>query len=658
MAAEVVRIVQQIQGLLGELASALEDGPLSALPHARPAGSAGSATRTDPRAEKVYYAPRATYRVRDGVTLAIDGETPHWVTTNATGAAVLRGCSGGQTVGELAAGLSARQGVGQDIALADTLAFLEQLEAIGYVRQSPRLAPPYRGRDSAIRLGRLADLYLFLTNDCNLRCSHCYVSSGDDVPPREMTTGEVLALIDQARELGVGRFLVTGGEPFMVREIFAIIRHITAESDLVLLTNGLFLSEKYLRRLAESTGRGRVSLQVSVDGPVAAMHDAIRGPGTFEKALAGIRRAVAAGVEVSVSTALGGHNIEHMVEMTRLVASLGVRTHHILWMQEWGRALDHRPELMTAPARVTRVMRECRAAGDALGVTIDNDASLRVRVKGKHGRKTDLCSCGWDSLAVFSDGQVYPCVWLAGAPGMACGSVLEQPLDRIWRQSHTLDQLRAVSVQNREKCSDCHLKYLCAGGSPCSSHFASLATRGKSDLRSAEPYCETFLDLTHDMLWELGTAGVGPLAADGGYQPPRLLRAMEGAGAVCARPNTVSIDRAFEVGSYHCVCVLESDVPEGAAVKAPTAGVDDAASDPHRPAAVFDAIGQACIELLLPMAEHVRALELGKVLRVATDDLAAGEDLAAWCRMTGNSLIGRSKADGYSNYYIRRGGPA
>lgn len=125
----------------------------------------------------------------------------------------------------------------------------------------------------------------------------------------------------------------------------------------------------------------------------------------------------------------------------------------------------------------------------------------------------------------------------AGATGMECGSVLEQPLGQIWRESSVLDQIRDVSVQNREKCSDCHLKFLCAGGSPCSSHFASLATRGRSDLHSAEPYCETFLDLTHDMLWELGTAGLPRLASGNGYEPPQLFGAMERRQMCNGRPH-------------------------------------------------------------------------------------------------------------------------
>lgn len=648
MKPEVEELLREINVLLQRLAMAVDgDGNRSA---AHP-----EQERRDPGADRVYHAPPATYRTKGDVTLAIDGDRPHWITTNATGAAVLRGCNGQQTAGEIARALGRRYGVATEQALSDTLAFLEQLEAVEFVSQSPRMAPGYRGRASAVDLGRLADVYLFVTNDCNLRCTHCYVSSGEYVPPREMTTEEILTLVDQARDLGVSRFLVTGGEPFMVRDIWDIIRHITAESDLVILTNGMFFSDRNLARLKESLGRGRISFQISLDGPTADMHNAIRGKGAFERTTEAIPRVIAAGYEVAISTAVSLHTVDHMTEMTRLVGRLGARAHHILFMQEWGRAVDNKPALMIPPARVAQVLRDCVAVGSEIGVTIDNDASLRVRIRGKRGRKTDLCSCGWDTLAVFSDGQVYPCVWLAGAPGMECGSILEQSLADIWRGSPVLEQVRNVSVQNKEVCSDCHLKFLCAGGSPCSSHFASLATRGRSDLHAAEPYCETFMDATHAMLWELGQAGAPATNGSGdGYAAPRLYNAMDGAGAHCARPNTLARDRAFEVGSYHCVCVLESDVAEGEASRPVPAGGAETA-DPHTPAASFDAIGHACVELLLPMAKMVRSLDPGQVLKVVTDDIAAREDLGSWCRMTGNELVDRVKGEGCESFYIRRG---
>jgi len=648
MEADASAILAQVQGLLGDLSVALskrESAPLNA-PSSPP-----RPRMHQPEGERVYHTAPLTYRVQGGVTLAIDGERPHWATTNAAGAAILRACTGANTVADVAESLSRRFGVAAEIALADSLAFLQSLEAVDFVRQSPALEPQYRGRKSAVDLGRLADLYIFVTNDCNLRCTHCYVSSGDYIPPREMGADEILALVDSARDLGVRRFLIAGGEPFVMRDIFKVINHITAENDLVVLTNGMFFSDKMIERLRASLGRGRISFQISLDGPDAATHDRVRGAGVFVKTIPGIRRAVEQGFDVTISTAVNRHNLHVVAETTRLVGSLGVKSHHLLAMQEFGRAVDNKLELLVSPAELTNVMRECRKVGDEIGVVIDNDASLRVRAKGKRGRKTDLCSCGWDTLAVFSDGQVYPCVWLAGAPGMECGSVLERSLGDIWRSSSVLEEIRAASVQNKENCAGCHLKFICAGGSPCSSHFASLANQGRSDLRAAEPYCDTLKDVTHDMLWELGLAGVGERATTGAYEAPRLFNAMEGAGAVCAHPNTRAIDRAFEVGSYHCVCVLESDVAEGAPilVRSP-----QPAADP-RAAVSFDAIGRACVELLLPMAKQVRALDPGQVLEVKTDDPAAREDLSSWCRMSGNELLDRVKGVGFESFYIRRG---
>jgi sulfatase maturation enzyme AslB (radical SAM superfamily) len=303
MRSEVADILQQMNVLLQRLADVLGDeGGSAGKPPLSSVDKGAGVLTGDERADRVYYAPPATYRVKDGVTLAIDGEKPHWITTNAAGAMILRNCSGQQTVGDVAHSLCQRYGVGPDLALADTLAFLESLEAAEYVTQSPRLAPAYRGRADTVGLGRLADVYLFVTNDCNLRCAHCYVSSGEYVPPREMTTDEILGLVDQARDLGADRFLITGGEPFMVRDIFTIIRHITAENDLVMLTNGMFFSEKYIAKLKESLGHGRISFQISIDGPTAELHDAIRGKGSFAKTIPAIQRVIGHGFDVAIST--------------------------------------------------------------------------------------------------------------------------------------------------------------------------------------------------------------------------------------------------------------------------------------------------------------------------------------------------------------------
>jgi radical SAM protein with 4Fe4S-binding SPASM domain len=684
----------------------------------------------------VYYSPLGVYMEREGLHLVIDPEAPHWLSTNEVGAQILRLCDGRRNVTEVAEDIARRWDLPLDEAIADTFDFLSDAAQVEFVSRKPNLKPPYPGRAATVAPSRLSELYVFVTNDCNLRCTHCYVSSGDFVPENEMTTDDLYRLIDEARDLGVQRFYFTGGEPFMRRDIFDLIEYVCSESELVILTNATFFNKSKLARLTEVARAingdaidnfdrpQRLNLQISVDGPDAELHEMVRGPRTFKRTIQGIRDLVNIGLTPAISTVITTHNMARMAETTRMLGGLGVKEHHILWLQERGRAYDNN-DLLIPPARVTQIMRQLREVATELGMVIDNETSLRVRVRGKAMRKTDLCNCGYESRDVFSDGQVYPCVWFSGAPSLACGSVRERSLRDIWLNSPILQEIRANSVQHREGCNECHLKYICGGGTNCSSYFDSLATRGKGSFQAAEPYCETYMDLTHDLLWEQASHGVKSVPR--GYSPPVLYNTMERQGAACAKPNMAVVDSAFEVGSFHCACVLQADVADGmkvrsaarvaamqagdlssippststppqgasaqamdllsgsvirstggrarprgpigaAAASSPAAGMEHIPSENSHSNgvghpivdsgfhenAVLDGMGLATTELLLRTAAQLRALRPGDTLKVVNDDPAAREDVAAWCRMTGNDLAGVVRGKGYASYYIRR----
>ncbi len=524
----------------------------------------------------VYYAPLGVYMERDGLHLVIDPEAPHWLSTNEVGAQILRLCDGRRNVTEVAEEIARRWKLPLDEAIADTFDFLGDAAQLEFVSRKPNLKPAYPGRAATVAPSRLSELYIFVTNDCNLRCTHCYVSSGDFVPENEMTADDLYRLIDEAHDLGVQRFYFTGGEPFMRRDIFELIEYVCSESELVILTNATFFNKSILARLTEVARNingeatnnydqpRRLNVQISVDGPDAELHERVRGPRTFKRTIQGIRDLVSIGLTPVISTAITTHNMERIAETTRMLGELGVKEHHILWLQERGRAYDNN-DLLIPPGKVTRIMRDLREVAAETGMVIDNETSLRVRVRGKHGRKTDLCNCGYESLDVFSDGQVYPCVWFSGAPSLACGSVRERSLRDIWLNSPILQEIRANSVQHRDGCNECHLKFICGGGTNCSSYFDSLATRGRGSFQAAEPYCETFMDLTHDLLWEQASQGVKTMPK--GYSSPTIYNAMEGQGAACAKPNMTVLDSAFEVGSFHCACVLQADVADGMKVR-------------------------------------------------------------------------------------------
>jgi sulfatase maturation enzyme AslB (radical SAM superfamily) len=134
---------------------------------------------------------------------------------------------------------------------------------------------------------------------CNLQCTHCFISCSPTNHAHEMMT---LALVkrhlEQAETLGAKEYYFTGGEPFMNPEIFEMIEAALRQGPVSVLTNGVLFrpdSAQRLRRLSDASEYS-LDLRISIDGYDAASNDPIRGAGTFQRILNGIRHLAQAGL--------------------------------------------------------------------------------------------------------------------------------------------------------------------------------------------------------------------------------------------------------------------------------------------------------------------------------------------------------------------------
>jgi uncharacterized Fe-S cluster-containing radical SAM superfamily protein len=126
---------------------------------------------------------------------------------------------------------------------------------------------------------------------CNLECRHCFISCS----PHNRSFGfldleTVRRVLEQSVPLGVKEYYFTGGEPFLNPDMAAILELTLHYGPATVLTNGTVFKEEWLRRLSRAEAQSRYSLEfrVSIDGHTAAENDAVRGPGTFERALRGV----------------------------------------------------------------------------------------------------------------------------------------------------------------------------------------------------------------------------------------------------------------------------------------------------------------------------------------------------------------------------------
>jgi MoaA/NifB/PqqE/SkfB family radical SAM enzyme len=134
---------------------------------------------------------------------------------------------------------------------------------------------------------------------CNLACTHCFVSCSPTNHTHEVLgLAEVRRYLDEAARLGVREYYFTGGEPFLNPEMEAILAATLEVGPATVLTNGLLLDPARCERLRALADGSEYSLdfRVSLDGWDAESNDPIRGEGTFERILAGIRNLHAAGL--------------------------------------------------------------------------------------------------------------------------------------------------------------------------------------------------------------------------------------------------------------------------------------------------------------------------------------------------------------------------
>ena len=265
-------------------------------------------------------------------------------------------------------------------------------------------------------------LLLHITDRCNLKCRHCFLG---EAGAHELSFSEIAAIADQLEEMQGLRLLISGGEP-LLHSSFWEINDYLAGKDLrtVLLTNGTLIDEQAAGRLAVQ------EVQVSLDGLQEA-HDHLRGPGTFDRSLAAIRRLKAAGVDFSVATMVHARNLADFDELEGLVRGLGAR--------EW--SIDA-PSAAGRLAQNSGLMVEPGVAGPLIGRSYGG--AIHEPLPG--------FACGAHLMAVMADGKAARCGFYADDPV----GTIEEGLAACWRKvaKITLDELEC----------DCGFIDECRGG--------------------------------------------------------------------------------------------------------------------------------------------------------------------------------------------------
>mgnify|MGYP001770694413 FL=1 len=319
--------------------------------------------------------------------------------------------------------------------------------------------------------GNPVDATLYLTRACNLRCTTCYVSASTPLP-NELNASEWIKVVDKLSELGVRYLYLLGGEPLLLlnRGLLDIIRRGKENGMIVSLsTNGTLVSEEAAIKLRDS---GVDQVQVSLDGPNPVVNDAIRGHGSFRKAINAVKRLENAGVAVTLSYTVTIINADYVKDFVKLAVDLNVPVVAFVRVQEFGRASEGglgisnevAHEVLVKLSELSDLNVKVVYSGFRFGL-LNLMSKAYSEAEGLLNRLKVInygtCPAGRSRLVIDSNGDIYGCELLM-RPEFREGNVRWDDLSKVWVSGFKAFRNRVLN----SSCVKCPFFKLCQGGCP------------------------------------------------------------------------------------------------------------------------------------------------------------------------------------------------
>lgn len=312
-----------------------------------------------------------------------------------------------------------------------------------------------------------------VTRACPLRCVHCRADARPHRDPRELSTEEGVALIDQAAEMGTRVFVLTGGDPLARPDVFDLLTH-AASTGMHVGFSPSVTGRLRFGGLERAATAGTGTIHLSLDGALPATHDAFRGiRGHFERTWRAIETVCGLRVRLQVATTVSRHNIAELPALADLLDGR-VDSWTLFFLVTTGRA--QAADMLTT-GQEESVLRWL--ASSQFSFTIRTvEAPQYRRVRAQLGLPVAPGVTDGNGFCFVSHvGDVQP----SGFLPITIGNVRDRPLPQ-WYQSHPVFRALRDHQQRGGKCGRCEFLAICGG-----SRARAWAATG--DPLAADPTC-------------------------------------------------------------------------------------------------------------------------------------------------------------------------
>jgi radical SAM protein with 4Fe4S-binding SPASM domain len=321
------------------------------------------------------------------------------------------------------------------------------------------------------------------TKQCNLRCKHCYENAGPKPAPDELTTEEAKRAIDEFANAGVVALSFSGGEPLVRKDFFEVAKYAAEKEFYVsVASNGTLITKEAAQKMKDT---GVQYVEISLDG-FEKIHDEFRGvPGSWKRAVEGVKNCVEVGLDTCAATTVTHYNLKEIPKLVEFIEKdlhakrfiafnfipvsrgreivdqdLTPKEREELLDSLYSKLIDDHSKLDTFSTAPQYSVTSHKFAFGPVVATHFTDRAAAEMLKGRTKSLTEFiggCGAGRLYCGIEPNGDVEPCVFVP----IKVGNIREQSLVDIWRNSLVLKQIR-----NRDLfkgCGKCEYKYICGG---------------------------------------------------------------------------------------------------------------------------------------------------------------------------------------------------
>lgn len=351
-------------------------------------------------------------------------------------------------------------------------------DAYGHARMPVSADDPEVRRIDRVPYGRFRNVYLYITEACQLRCGSCYMGQRLE-RALKMPFEEIRNNLTAWRQMGGSKLTILGGEPTLHPRYEDTIR-LAGElgyEHVITTSNGLGPAARKFRRLEPSDF---AYVQISMDGGSPATHDAVRGEGTFTTTLETIQELTGRGFDTRIICTVNRANQSDCLNLLTIADDLGVSLvkFHVFsvigrghdnesWGMnptEWLQFCDELPPI--AAKHRTRVWYQPTFARRSEMPRYEEEG-----YRGCIGRTLDR-------ISIFPDGRAYVCSFLFDTELNYATSTNGQI--EINKGPNEFDLF--TGALTKAACGDCKATASCMGGCPAEELIDGAASCTEPDI--------------------------------------------------------------------------------------------------------------------------------------------------------------------------------